>query len=85
MQLSGKEYSLPEPNLMPKLVYLYLSRSAFLVSFTDLNKQLLNVKSVFNYYDCEPSVLEIYRFFTLLGIETYFIKQCLLKFMSGNK
>ena len=49
MQLSGKEYSLPEPNLMPKLVYLYLSRSAFLVSFTDLNKQLLKGKPVLQY------------------------------------
>ena len=31
---------------------LYLSRSEFLVNFTDLNKQLPNVKSVFRFVSC---------------------------------
>ena len=31
----------------PKLLHLYIYRSTFLVSFTDPNKQLPNVKSVF--------------------------------------
>ena len=31
------------------LQHLYLSGSAFLVSFTDPNKQLFNVKSVFRF------------------------------------
>ena len=38
-----------ESNPMPLPVYLYLSRSAFLVSFTDPNKQLRNVKSVLKF------------------------------------
>ena len=33
----------------PMLLYLYLSGSAFLVSFTDPNKQLFNVKSRFKF------------------------------------
>ena len=41
------EKSKRESNPMPKLLYLDLSRSAFSVSFTDPNKQLPNVKSVF--------------------------------------
>ena len=32
-------------------LYLYLSRSAFFVYFTDPNKQLPNVKSVFKFLD----------------------------------
>ena len=40
------EKSKRESNPMPKLLYLDLS--AFSVSFTDPNKQLPNVKSVFN-------------------------------------
>ena len=39
---SDKEYFPP----MPFQVYLYLSRSASLASFTDRNKQLLKVKRV---------------------------------------
>ena len=34
----------------------YLSRSAFLVSFTDINKQLSDVKYVFNFLNYGPSV-----------------------------
>ena len=45
--LSVNENSEQESNPMLYLLYLHLSRPAFLVSFTDPNKQLLNVKSVF--------------------------------------
>ena len=41
---------------MPLPVYLHLLRSAFLVSFTDPNAQLTNVKSVFNFLNCGPNV-----------------------------
>ena len=71
-------------NPMQQPVYLYLSRSAFLVSFTEPNKQLPNVKSVFKFFNYGVNVSEIYRFITFLGIEILFIKQCSLKFMSGN-
>ena len=64
---------------------MYLSRSSFLVSFTDPNKQLSNAKSVFEFLNYGFSVYEIYRFITFLGIEILFIIQCPLKFMSGNK
>ena len=71
---------------MPYPVYLYLSRSAFLVSSADLNKQLPNAKCVLKFLNCRSSVSGIYRFITFLGIEMLlFIKQCPLKFMSGNK
>ena len=58
--------------------------SEFFVSFTDPNKQLPNEKSVFKFLSWEPK-----KYIDLLlfcGIETsFFIKQCPLKFMSGNK
>ena len=41
---------------MSKAVYLYLSRSAFVVSFKDPNKQLLNVKSLFEFLNGGPNV-----------------------------
>ena len=44
---SVNENSERESNPLQELLYLYLSRSAFLVSFIDPNKQLPNVKSVF--------------------------------------
>ena len=44
---SGNKNCERESNLIPQPLYLYLSRSAFLVSFTDPNKQLPNAKSVF--------------------------------------
>ena len=56
MVLSGNENSEGESNPMPKPMYLYLSRSAFLVSFTDPNKQLPNVKILFKLLNCWPSV-----------------------------
>ena len=52
MVLSGNENSEGESNPMPKPMYLYLSRSAFLVSFTDPNKQLPNVKILFKLLNC---------------------------------
>ena len=67
---------------------MYLSRLAFLVSFTDPNKKIFIVKSVFKYFglNCGFSLQKIYRFITVLRIEILlFIKQCSLKFMSGNK
>ena len=36
-----------ESNPMSQPLYFHLSRSTFLLSFTDPNKQLFNVKSVF--------------------------------------
>ena len=44
---SVNENSEQKPNPMLQLLYLYLPGSAFLVSFTDANEQLFNVKSVF--------------------------------------
>ena len=44
---SGNEDSGRESNGMLQSLYLYLSRSTSLVSFTDPQKQLPNVKSVF--------------------------------------
>ena len=38
-----------ESNSMQKKLYLYLSGSAFLVSFTDPNKQFFNVKFVLTF------------------------------------
>ena len=40
-----------ESNPMPLPLYLYLSGSVFLASFTDPNKQLFNVKSVFKFFN----------------------------------
>ena len=61
---SDKEYFPP----MPFQVYLYLSRSASLVSFTDRNKQLLKVKYVLELLNRGRVVSEIYGFITFLGI-----------------
>ena len=44
---SVNESSERESNPMLEPLCLYLSGSAFLVTFTDLNKQYFNVKSVF--------------------------------------
>ena len=43
------ENSERESNSMQKKLYLYLSGSAFLVSFTDPNKQFFNVKFVLTF------------------------------------
>ena len=60
---------------MPYPVYWRLSRSAFLISSKNANKQLINVKSVFKFFNGGPSVYEIYRFITFLGIQIlFFIK-----------
>ena len=56
MLLSGIENSERESNPIPQPLYLYLIRSAFLVSFTGPNKQLTNVKIAFKFLDCGPSV-----------------------------
>ena len=53
---SDNENSEQESNPIPQPLYLYLSRSGFLVSFTDSNKQLPSAKSVFKFLDCGPSV-----------------------------
>ena len=47
MPPSINENSERESNTMPWPLYFCLSGSAFLVSFTDPNKELFNVKSVF--------------------------------------
>ena len=66
--------------------YLHLSILTFLVSFTDQNKRLRNVKSVFKFLYCGPNVSGIYKFISFLGTEIPFLKkQCPLKFMSGNE
>ena len=46
---SGNKNSERKLNQIPYPVYTCLSGSAFLVSFTDPNKQLPNAKSVFNF------------------------------------
>ena len=56
MAPSGNESSERESNPMPWPLYRPLSRSAFLVSFIDPNKQLPIVKSVFRFLNCGPSV-----------------------------
>ena len=53
---SVNENSERESNPMPYPLYLYLSESAFLVSFTDSNKQLFNVKSAFKFLNHGVSV-----------------------------
>ena len=45
-----------ESNPMPEPQYLYLPGSAFLVSYTDSNKQLFNVKPVFEFLNYGFSV-----------------------------
>ena len=72
-------------NPMVQSLCFYFSELAFVVSVIDPNKQFLNVKSVFKFLNYELSVYEIQRFIAFLGIELLlFIKQCPLKFVSGN-
>ena len=47
MLSSVNENSERESNRMSSLLYLYLSKSAFLVSFADPHRQLPKLKSVF--------------------------------------
>ena len=65
---SVKKNSERESNSMAEPVYLYLSRSEFLVSFTDPHEQLPNVKSAFKFLNYGRSLEEISRFITFLGI-----------------
>ena len=75
-----------ESNLMPEPLYLCLSRPAFLVSFTEPNKQLFNVKSLSKFLNYGVSGKKYIDLLLFLGTEILlFIKQCPLKFMSGNK
>ena len=53
---SSDENCEEESNPMPSPVYLYFSRSAFSVNFTDANNQLPNVKSVFTFFNSGPSM-----------------------------
>ena len=72
---------------MPKLLYLYSSGSAFLVSFRDPNKELCNVKSVFKFLTMDlvcKKYIYYYYFFRDINIVYILYKQCSLKFMSGN-
>ena len=83
---SGNEICERESNPMLQPTYLYLYKSAFLVSFTDPNKQLPSVKSVFKFLNYGVSMSEIYRFIFFLEIEKLcFTKQCPLKFLCANK
>ena len=50
MLLSGNENCECESNPKPYPAYTYLSESAFLVSFTELNKQFCNAKSVLRFF-----------------------------------
>ena len=50
---------------MLQLIYLHLSRSIFLVSFADPNKQLPNVKSVFKSLGHRLNMFEIYIYLLL--------------------
>ena len=56
-----------ESNPMSQQLYMYLLGSAFLVSFTESNKQLFDVKHIFRFLNHGVSVQEIYRFITYLG------------------
>ena len=56
MLQAGTENSERVSNPMSKLLYFYLSESTFLVGLTDQNKQLPNVKSVFGFPNCGPSM-----------------------------
>ena len=49
-----------------QILYLYLSGSAFLVSFPDPNKQLFNVKHVLKFLNHEFSGQEIYIIYYIL-------------------
>ena len=51
-----------ESNHMPKQLYLYLSGSVFVVSFTARNKQLPSVKSVFKSFGHVSNSYKIYKF-----------------------
>ena len=83
MLLSVNENSERESNPMPQPLFLF--GSAFLVSFTDPNKQLFNVKSIFKCSNHGLGMYEIYTFIIFLGMEILIIKQRPLKLMSDNR
>ena len=58
-----------ESNPFQLPLYLYLSGSTFVFSFTDPNKQFFNIKFVFKFLNHGLSMLEVNRFITFLGIE----------------
>ena len=64
MLSSVHENSTHESNPMSQLLYLYLSGSAFLVSFTAPNKQLSSVQSVFKSFDHVSNLCEVYKLTT---------------------
>ena len=53
MVLPGNDNSGRESSPMPYPLYLYLSISMLLDSFTDPNNQLKNVKSMFEFLNCD--------------------------------
>ena len=71
-----------ESNLMPQLLNLYLSESAFLVGFTEPNKQHPKVKSVFKSRDHVSNSYTIKKFTTLLGVKG--VLSCCLKQLCSN-
>ena len=85
MLSSVNENSERQSNPMPQPLYLYLSGSAFLVSFRDPNKQLLKVKYV--YFLIVDLMCKKYTDFIFLEIEiiSFIVKQCPLNFMFGNE
>ena len=74
---SVNENSEQESNPTLYLLFLYLPGLAFLVCFTNPNKQLLNVKSVLNSLDHQSSAYKIYRFIIFMETVLLIIKQCL--------
>ena len=64
MLSSVHENSTHESNPMSQLLYLYLSGSAFLFSFTAPNKQLLSVQSAFKSFDHVSNLHEVYKLTT---------------------
>ena len=66
---SGNENFKRESNPMPWLLYLYLSASTFLVSFTAPNKQSFSGKSVFKPLDHLSNSYTINKFTALFGVK----------------
>ena len=54
-----------ESNPMPVPLYLHLLESAFLVSFTDPNNELSNVKFMFNFFLTMELVCRKYEYLLL--------------------
>ena len=71
MLLYVNENSEGEPNLMPQPLDLYLSGSAFRVSFTDLNKHLFHVKSMFKFLTMDLVCRKYVYLLTFQGYKQY--------------